>query len=59
VDDYSTDSFTVLWDSTFESWVSIGISGQPTFVLLDTNGTELGRWNGLNESEVLALAANA
>ncbi len=49
----------MLWDETFQSWISLEITGQPTFVLLDTQGNEIGRWFGLNESEILALAANA
>lgn len=49
----------MLWDSSFQSWISLEITGQPTFVLLDTQGNELGRWRGLNETEILDLAANA
>ena len=53
-----TESFTMLWDESFETWSALGISGQPTLVLLDTDGTELGRWFGaIPEDEVLALAA--
>ena len=57
--DRGTESFTMLWDSSFESWISFEITGQPTLVLLDTQGNELGRWFGLNESEVLDLVADA
>lgn len=49
----------MLWDESFESWISFEITGQPTLVLLDTQGNELGRWFGLNEGEILDLAANA
>ena len=49
----------MLWDSSFQSWISLEITGQPTLVLLDTDGTELGRWFELNESEILQLAASA
>ncbi|MGB3735964.1 MAG: hypothetical protein WA964_13490 [Ilumatobacter sp.] len=49
----------MLWDSSFESWISLEITGQPTLVLLDTQGNELGRWFGLNEGEVLDLVASA
>jgi hypothetical protein len=49
----------MLWDESFESWTALEISGQPTFVLLGTDGAELGRWSGpLAEDEVLALTAN-
>jgi hypothetical protein len=49
----------MLWDSSSESWISLEIIGQPTLVLLDTRGNELGRWFGLNEGEILDLVANA
>ncbi len=49
----------MLWDSSFESWISLEITGQPTLVLLDTQGNELGRWFDLNEDEILDLAAQA
>lgn len=49
----------MLWDESFESWINLEITGQPTLVLLDTQGNELGRWFGLNEGDILDLAANA
>jgi len=50
----------MLWDPTFESWQAFAITGQPTVVMLDTDGNELGRWFGaIPEDEVLALAAQA
>ena len=50
----------MLWDESFESWISLEITGQPTVVLLGTDGAELGRWFGaIPEDEILSLAANA
>ena len=50
----------MLWDSSFESWSAFDITGQPTVILLDTQGNELGRWFGaIPEAEVLELAAQA
>lgn len=49
----------MLWDTTSESWFAFEIISQPTFVLLDPQGNELGRWFGLNEGEILDLAATA
>lgn len=47
----------MLWDPGFESWQSLGITGQPTWVLVSPTGEELGRWQGgLPEDEVLAAA---
>ena len=46
----------MLWDGSFLSWSAMNITGQPTIVLLDTDGSELGRWGGgIPEDEVLAL----
>jgi hypothetical protein len=57
---YGTESFTMLWDESFESWSALDITGQPTVVLLGTDGTELGRWSGgIPEDEVLSLIAEA
>jgi len=50
----------MLWDSSFESWSAFEITGQPTVILLGTDGQELGRWFGaVPENEVLELAAQA
>ena len=49
-------TFTMLWDETFESWVQLGIRGQPTAILFDADGTPLGTWNGfIDEDKVLDL----
>jgi len=45
----------MLWDGSFDAWDALDVTGQPTVVLLDTDGTELGRWFGLAESEILEL----
>ena len=59
VGEFGTSSFTMLWDESFVSWTEFGITGQPTFVLLAPDGTELGRWRGpLAEDEILSLAAS-
>lgn len=58
VNEFGTESFTQLWDASFESWIAIGFTGQPAAVLYAPDGTELGRWQGVfDEAEVLALAA--
>ena len=49
-------TFTMLWDPTFDSWIELGIRGQPAAILYAADGTELRRWNGLlDEAEVLDL----
>ena len=60
VEDYGTESFTMLWDESFVSWQVIGVTSQPTAVLFDTDGTPITGWIGpFPEGEVLELAANA
>lgn len=50
----------MLWDESFESWEALDISGQPTFVLLDPDGEELGRWSGaLDDDEILSLVGTS
>ncbi|MDJ0771140.1 MAG: hypothetical protein QNJ12_20295 [Ilumatobacter sp.] len=60
VESRSTYSFPMYWDETFESWTQIGISSQPSAVLLGPGGDVLAAWRGgFPEDEVLELAANA
>ena len=55
VDDYGT-TFTMLWDSTDQSWLALDVVRQPAAVLYSADGEELGRWQGaFSEDEVLAL----
>jgi thiol-disulfide isomerase/thioredoxin len=47
----------MLWDPGFDSWRTLKITGQPTWVLLSAQGEELGRWQGgLPAEEILATA---
>jgi hypothetical protein len=60
VDDYGTDSFTMLWDESFETWIEIGIQSQPSAVLLAADGTPITGWIGpFPEDDVLQLAAES
>lgn len=53
-------TFEMLWDPTFESWAALGVSLQPSSLLLSPDGSLLGRWLGLiPENKVLELAAGA
>ena len=57
VRDYATYSFPMYWDETFESWVALGVTGQPAAVLLSADGEVLAGWRGaIPEDEVLQLA---
>ncbi len=59
-DDFGTKSFTMLWDESFETWLEIGITSQPSAVLLAADGTPITGWIGpYPEDEVLRLAAES
>ena len=58
--DFGTESFTMLWDESFETWLEIGITSQPSAVLLAADGTPITGWVGpFPEDEVLSLAAES
>ena len=57
VERYGT-SFTMLWDESFESWIQLGVTSQPTAVLFTPDGTIITGWIGrFPEDQVLELAA--
>ena len=48
----------MLWDTGFESWRALRITGQPTWVLISPQGEEIERWQGgLPTDEILAQLA--
>ena len=51
-------TFDMLWDESFISWQTIGVSSQPAAVMLKADGTPITGWIGpFPEDEVLRLAA--
>lgn len=45
----------MLWDASYESWRAMGITVQPTWILIKGNGEPIDGWvGGLPESEILA-----
>jgi len=60
VTEHGTESFTMLWDESFETWLEIGITTQPSAVLLAADGTPITGWVGpFPQDEVLRLAAES
>ena len=60
IEDYGTQSFTMLWDESFQSWQALGISSQPAAVLFAADGTPISEWRGaFPEDEVLQLSADS
>lgn len=51
-------TFPVVWEDGFRSWQDLGITGQPTLVLLDESGAEVGRWFGLDAGGLDAAVAS-
>lgn len=50
-------TFTMLWDESFQSWLELGVTSQPTAVLLTPDGTIMTGWVGrFPEDVVLELA---
>ena len=59
MEDYGTTSFRMLYDDSFESWRALGVRGQPTSILFDTDGRGQFIFYGpFDEDEVLTLAAD-
>ena len=50
----------MLWDESFQTWLEIGITSQPSAVLLAADGEPISGWIGpFPEAEVLELAAES
>ncbi len=59
VEKYGTTSFRMLYDDSLESWLALGVRGQPTAILFDTEGRGQFVWFGsFEDSEVLEKAAS-
>jgi hypothetical protein len=58
IDTYGTVSFPMLWDPTFESWIELGVNGQPAGMLATADGTLVAQWSGrIPEDDVLQAVA--
>ena len=50
----------MLWDESFETWLEIGVTSQPSAVLLGADGEPISGWIGpFPEDEVVRLAAES
>ena len=51
-------TFTMLWDESFQSWIELGVSSQPTAVFVSPDGEVITGWiGGFPGDTVLELAA--
>ena len=58
VEKYGTTSFRMLYDASLESWAALGVRGQPTAILFDSEGRGQFIWYGpFGEDDVLEKAA--
>jgi hypothetical protein len=54
VTEYGTESFPMLWDPTFDSWLQLGVSSQPAWILVSPDGTLVeGSYGAIDEGLVL------
>ena len=59
VEDYGVESFQMLYDPSFESWLELGVRGQPAFIIFDRAGRIVEGWYGnADPDEVLATIAS-
>lgn len=59
VETYGVSSPQMLWDQGFDSWQSLGITAQPTWILLSADGEEIGRWLGQFPEDAVLDAVSA
>lgn len=52
---HDTATPLMIWDETFQTWNHFEISSQPSAVMVDSDGQELGRWRGFPD-EIAQLA---
>jgi hypothetical protein len=50
-------TFRMLWDPSFESWANLGVSLQPSVLIVSPDGVLLGRWLGVPSEDDLLTAA--
>lgn len=54
-----TNSFTMTWDGSFDTWNYYQVTGQPTAILVDNNGQPIQGWRGLFPKDDVLEAARA
>lgn len=52
---YGTESFPMFWDQSFQSWLQLGVSSQPFWILYDGDGQQVAAAGGAVD---LALVAS-
>ncbi len=57
VERHQTNTPLMTWDESFATWAHYEVRGQPTIILLDPSGEQLGMWFGLT-SEMVDIVEN-
>ena len=59
VESTGTTGFTMIWDESFDTWRYYQVTGQPTAILVDREGTPVQGWRGIfPPDEVLDLLSD-
>lgn len=53
VDEFGIRSAQMLWDESFDSWLALGIRGQPNAILFDAEGTGLFLFPGYIDTDAV------
>jgi len=46
-------TFQLVWDETFETWRTLGVSSQHTVIVFDAEGNQLDTWNGFDGDRII------
>jgi hypothetical protein len=46
-------TFQLVWDETFETWRTLGVTSQHTVIVFDAEGNQLDTWRGFDGERIL------
>jgi hypothetical protein len=52
--DQTGSTFQLLWDETFQTWRTLGVSSQHTVIVFDSSGNQLDSWTGFDGERILS-----
>lgn len=51
---FGTNSFPMVWDPGFDSWLSLGVISQPYWILYDSSGNQVAARSGAVDLSLVA-----
>lgn len=54
VSTFGIESFPIVWDASFDSWLSLGVVSQPYWVLYDSSGAQVAARGGAVDLNLVA-----